>query len=472
MRSAFGKTFTYYIFILLISSFLLSLGFIQIFRGYFYSDQKNALLNQALKISDIYTQSYTEEGFDNDYFINEIAVLDKYMDYSFIMTDKYLNIIACSKDVSNMTDKEKISQFPEYDDILDGKTVWMEGNIDDIYSQNRYILCYPTVYKDGDTTIVFISVSLRDLVTNISRVYIIVAFYIVLAAVLGFITIYWAVSRFVRPIRGLNSVAKYISKGNFEERIVIHNRMNNEIKELCESFNVMAENLDSLEKRRKEIISNISHDLRSPITSIKGFIQAMLDGTIDSDRYEHYMEIIYDETVRLEKLSNSILTLTRVDNDVNDLNITDFDINKVIDETVNLIRVRAEDKNIQIYIIKSQKELYVKGDIDKIRRIINNLLDNALKFTEKGSITISVETKDDKAYISVKDTGIGLTEEEQSRVFERLYKADASRGIDKSGSGLGLSIVREFIKIHNQTITVKSKKGEGSQFTFTLDLVK
>lgn len=470
MKSTFGKTFTYYVVILLVSSVLLSLGFTEIFRGYFYNDQKNDLLNQAMKISDIYIQSYTNGVFDEDYFENEITILDKYMDYSFFMTDKDLNVIAESKDILNTEIKSKISSFPEYEDILSGKVKWIEGNIDDIYSQSRYILCYPTIYNNMVENIVFVSVPMSELIANINRIYIIVAFFLLLAFILGFVTIHWTVSEFVRPVRELNSAAKYISKGNFDEKIEIRNNTNDELKELCQTFNKMAENLDSLEKRRREIISNISHDLRSPITSIRGFLQAMLDGTISEDRYKHYMEIIYKETERLQTLSDNILDLTKLDNSVNALNITEFDINSVINEVISLMKVRAYEKSIYLKMITESEAMTVKGDAEKIRRVINNLVDNAIKFTDSGGVTVSSAVKNGKAYISVEDTGIGLSEDEQTRVFERLYKADASRGMDKTGSGLGLAIVKEFIKAHKQTIELESEKGKGSKFTFTLDL--
>lgn len=470
IKSTFGKTFIYYIIVLLVSTFLLSLGFTGIFREYFYSEQKNDLLNQAMKISDIYTQSYVNEVFDEYYFESEIAILDKYMDYSFFMTDKNLNVIAESKDILNESVKNKISPFPEYDDILNGKIRWIKGNIDDVYSQSRYILCYPIIHNNMVESIVFVSVPLSELIENINRMYIIVAFFLLLAFILGFVTINLVVSEFVKPVRELNSAAKYISKGNFEEKIEIRNNTNDELKELCHTFNKMAENLESLEKRRREIISNISHDLRSPITSIRGFLQAMLDGTIREDKYKHYMEIIYKETERLQILSDNILDLTKLDNSVNALNITEFDINSVINEVINLIKVRADEKNIYLKMVTESERISVKGDIEKIRRVINNLVDNAVKFTEKGGIIVCSKIKDGKAYISVEDTGIGLSDEEQTRVFERLYKADASRGMDKTGSGLGLAIVKEFVKAHKQTIELESEKGKGSKFTFTLDL--
>mgnify|MGYP002320694017 CR=1 FL=1 len=472
IRTTFGKTFTYYIVVLLIASFLLSLGFTEIFRGYFYNDQRDNLLNQAIKISDIYIQSSKGENFDESYFINEINNADKYMDYSFLLLDTDLNVITNSKDILTLEPGDTINKFFGYNDVMLGKFEWLQGDLDDIYEQTRYILCYPVKINNKVDAIVIISIPLSEFSSYINRVYIIVISFFILAIILGFFTIHWATNEFVIPVRRLSNVAKYISKGNFDKKMEVTEDMNDEIKELCSSFNSMAESLDGLEKRRREIISNISHDLRSPITSIRGFLQAMLDGTIPEKKHQHYMEIIFNETSRLNKLSNSILDLNKLDDSSNALNLSNFDINKVIDETIKLMRGKADIKKIELKHNFSQDKLMVNADLDKIRRVVINLVDNGIKFTNEGSVTIASKIENERAVISVSDTGIGLSEEEQSRVFERLYKADESRGMDKTGSGLGLAIVKEFVKAHNQNVELKSQVGKGSCFTFTLELAK
>ena len=284
IRTTFGKTFTYYIVVLLIASFLLSLGFTEIFRGYFYNDQRDNLLNQAIKISDIYIQSSKGENFDESYFINEINNADKYMDYSFLLLDTDLNVITNSKDILTLEPGDTINKFFGYNDVMLGKFEWLQGDLDDIYEQTRYILCYPVKINNKVDAIVIISIPLSEFSSYINRVYIIVISFFILAIILGFFTIHWATNEFVIPVRRLSNVAKYISKGNFDKKMEVTEDMNDEIKELCSSFNSMAESLDGLEKRRREIISNISHDLRSPITSIRGFLQAMLDGTIPEEK--------------------------------------------------------------------------------------------------------------------------------------------------------------------------------------------
>ena len=198
------------------------------------------------------------------------------MDYSFLVLDKNLKVLFKSKDIEDLPIGTVIDKFYGYNDVINGNMEWRQGDIGNIYSQNRYILCYPVKLGDNVDALVVVSVPLVKLTSNINRVYMIIAFFFVLSVILGFITIHWASREFVTPIRKLSAAAKYISKGNFDERIEIDENMNDEMAVLCSSFNVMAENLAELEKRRREIVANISHDLRSPITSIRGFLQAML----------------------------------------------------------------------------------------------------------------------------------------------------------------------------------------------------
>lgn len=469
MRTSFAKTFSYYIIVVLITNILLSLGFTEIFKSYYYSYQRDNLLNQAIKISDICINSGDDNLSGNESFQNSIELLDRYMDFSFLIVGRDLSVEYSSKDLS-IEKGRKLSHFSEFEDVLTGEEVWLKTDIDDIYNEKRYLLCYPVLQGDSVTSVVFVSASLDELNRNMNKVYLVIIFFLMFSVVLGFITINWTSKEFVNPLRKLSAIAKHIAKGNFDEKIEFDEYINDEINELCTSFNIMAGNLQQLEKRRREIISDISHDLRSPITSIRGFLGAMLDGTIPEEKYRKYLEIIFKETGRLNQLSNTILDLNKLDDSENALDLSNFDINAVINENIRLMRGKADIKGIQLIMKSDIKQLMVNADIEKIRRVLNNLTDNAIKFTKKGSVTITSSIEDDKAVITVEDTGIGISDEEQTRVFERLYKTDLSRGMDKSGSGLGLAIVKEFIRAHNQEIELTSCVGKGSCFRFTLNL--
>ena len=227
--------------------------------------------------------------------------------------------------------------------------------------------------------------------------------------------------------------------------------------------------MNKLEEYRRAFIANISHDFRSPLTSIKGYIEAILDGTIPPENQERYLKIVLSETHRLTKLTASMLELNNSDSYGLQLKLTDFDINPVIDSTIDLFEGVCTKRYIVIRKNCTASDTYVHADKTKIQQVIYNLTDNAIKFSPHGStITITVSDADDKLLISVKDSGRGIDKASQTKIWDRFYKEDTSRGKDKQGSGLGLSIIKEIIRAHDETITLNSTPGVGSEFTFSL----
>ena len=238
---------------------------------------------------------------------------------------------------------------------------------------------------------------------------------------------------------------------------------------LAASLHYMAQTVAGSEDDQKKFIANVSHDFRSPLTSIRGFLEAMLDGTIPPEMHEHYIGVVLNETERLTKLTNSLLTLNNLNTKGMLLHMTDWNINDVIRKVSASFEQVCRSKNIRIRLILSGDVLYVHADIDKIQQVLYNLVDNAIKFSGAGSV-IEIETteKGGKVFVSVKDNGIGIPKEDQNQIWERFYKTDLSRGKDKKGTGLGLSIVREIIRAHGENISLVSTQGVGSKFTFTL----
>ena len=240
---------------------------------------------------------------------------------------------------------------------------------------------------------------------------------------------------------------------------------------LAASLSYMANELARGEDDQKKLVANISHDFRSPLTSIKGYSEAMLDGTIPPELYTKYLTIVQNEADRLIKLTNSLLTLNNLNTTGMILDKSDFDINHCIRNTAATFEGTCRNKRITIRLVLSGDNLYVNGDITKIQQVLYNLVDNAIKFSHKDS-EIKIETieKHNKVMISVKDTGIGIPKDNIKQIWDRFYKTDLSRGKDKKGTGLGLSITREIIRSHQENINVISTEGEGSEFIFTLPL--
>jgi signal transduction histidine kinase len=269
------------------------------------------------------------------------------------------------------------------------------------------------------------------------------------------------------PIRRITRVADDYARGDFTPRIEVNS--NDEIGYLAASLNYMAAELDSLEEDQRKFISNVSHDFRSPLTSIKGYVEAILDGTIPYEMQDKYLNIILNETGRLTKLTSSLLELNNYDSRHSIMEIAPFDLNAIIKNTAASFEGTCSAKHLTIELILTDTQMVVQANEGKIQQVLYNLLDNAIKFSPEDSvITIETTQRSDKVFVSVKDRGIGISRDNINKIWERFYKIDSSRGKDKKGTGLGLSIVKEIILAHNENINVISTEGVGTEFIFTL----
>lgn len=270
-----------------------------------------------------------------------------------------------------------------------------------------------------------------------------------------------------RPLCKITTATEQYASGNMHYEFTVDS--NDEIGYLAACLSYMAKEIARSEDDQKKFVANVSHDFRSPLTSIRGYLEAMLDGTIPPEMHEKYLGIVLNETERLTKLTNGLLTLNNLNTKGMLLNMTHFDINRTIRDTVATCEGTCRKKNIMIELILTGETLYVQADMEKIQQVLYNLIDNAIKFSHNDSI-ITVETaeKKNKIFVSVKDTGIGIPKEDIKQIWDRFYKSDSSRGKDKKGTGLGLSITKEIITAHNENINVISTPGEGTEFIFSL----
>lgn len=324
------------------------------------------------------------------------------------------------------------------------------------YKVRGYVLIHKptsemTSYKDGLLNISYITLALIFLCAFIVLIMFTFTIYI--------------------PIRKMTRAAKDYSVGNFDTRIDIHS--DDEMGYLAGSINYMATELSTLEEDQRKFIANVSHDFRSPLTSIKGYIEAIMDGTIPHDGQDKYLNIILFETERLNKLTQSMLELNKYGVRGSMMDISDFDINHTIKMVVQAFEGICKEKKISFELILTGQTCTVSADMSKIQQVLYNLIDNAIKFSHpESSITIETTEKNEKVFISVKDTGIGIPKDSIKKIWERFYKTDLSRGKDKRGTGLGLAIVKEIISSHNENINVISTEGVGTEFIFTLPIAQ
>lgn len=269
------------------------------------------------------------------------------------------------------------------------------------------------------------------------------------------------------PLRKITEAAKQYASGNLDYEIPVNSQ--DEIGYLSASLNYMSTHLKDMEDYQKKFVANVSHDFRSPLTSIKGYIEAIADGTIPVELQGKYLNIILFETERLTDLTRDLLTLNEFDTKDLLLNKESFDLHEMMKQVAASFEGTCTSRKISIELLFASRVLYVHADRSKIQQVLYNLLDNAIKFSNpQSTVTIETTERREKIFTSVRDYGIGIPKEDLSKIWERFYKSDLSRGKDKKGTGLGLAIVREIIQAHNENINVISTEGVGTEFIFSL----
>jgi signal transduction histidine kinase len=293
---------------------------------------------------------------------------------------------------------------------------------------------------------------------------ILVVVWVCLAAV---VTIYIVSYSILKPLRDISKATKDFSRGKFDTRLSI--RGNNELSELSESFNQMAIALNSKDEMQKNFLSSVSHDLRTPMTTIAGFIDGIVDGAIPEEKHQYYLEIIQKEIKRLSRLVISLLDISRIQSGETKFDMKSFNICETARQTVISFENQFIEKELDVDCEFEEFDMMAYGDKDAINRVIYNLCHNAIKFSyQKGKYIVKVKNEGKFIRFSIFNEGIGITSEEIPFVFDRFYKTDKSRGLDKSGAGLGLFISKTIIEAHGGKIRVESDYGKNCTFSFTV----
>jgi signal transduction histidine kinase len=284
-----------------------------------------------------------------------------------------------------------------------------------------------------------------------------------------FFAIYATTYRWSKPLKMMSAAAKSMAKGDFSRRIPIMS--DDEIGELSASFNQMTNSLVQLESMRRSFIANVSHELKTPMTTISGFIDGILDGTIDSDKESYYLNIVSKEVKRLSRLVESMLSLSKLESGENKINPVSFDLCETICNVVISQEQRINEKSINIIGLDGLVSTNICADRDLIYQVIYNLTDNAIKFTnENGNISFSLSQTNDKIVFTINNTGDIIPKNDLPHIFERFYKSDKSRSDKKNSTGLGLYIVKTIIKLHKGTVYVQSNEEIGTTFTVNLPI--
>ncbi len=460
-RSIFSKYFVICSAVILISFICLGAVLLLVSSRYFLENKKNLLEKNVLSLAGatesvmLDTPSKWKESVADT--INEYA---RGNNAEFILTDKNGSIILCS-------DERKFEDIKITSDFLENfskSEAYVLSDFDGSFEESHVV---GMSFTANGPTYYILGVSEKsgqdDYIWNIMEIFAISS---VLVFVIVLVIVYFATMRLADPVKEIARVSREIGKGNFS--VTLPHYDTKEYEDLSCAFNDMVASLKSYDTMRNSFVANVSHELRTPMTSIGGFVDGILDGTIPKEKEQEYLRIISSEVHRLTRLVRSMLNLAKIEAGELKPDMSYFAVSEPIVDSLVTFEKRLEEKQIEVRGLDVDR-VTLYADSDLIHQVMYNLIENAIKFVDKGGyIEFSFNPVGYMTVISIKNSGDGLSEEELPLVFDRFYKTDKSRGIDATGVGLGLNIVRSIIKLHGGKIMVRSVKGEYTEFVFTV----
>ena len=427
-------------------------------------EKADSLYREATLIANTYATDLYNSEASLEAVKAQLDALDTYLDATIWIINPSGRMVL---DSSVPVDVENEVVIEDFDPTIIAGSYYTEGNFFQAFDEDMLSVLAPITSNYKVKGYVVIHASMTDILEdtnqllNISYIMLVILFLLSLIILIFFTEIVYI------PLRKITEATEQYASGNMHYEFTVESE--DEMGYLAATLSYMASEIARSEDDQKKFVANVSHDFRSPLTSIKGYLKAMIDGTIPPEQYEKYLTIVLNETERLTKLTNSLLTLNNLNTKGIMLNKTDFDINTIIRSVAASFEGTCRQKMIGIELVLTGDEMYVVADMDKIQQVLYNLLDNAIKFSHHNSV-IKLETteKHNKIFISVKDSGIGIPKDDLKLIWDRFYKSDLSRGKDKKGTGLGLSITKEIIQSHGEHINVISTEGVGTEFIFSL----
>lgn len=429
-------------------------------------EKAKILYSEAMLISDTYAAGLYTSETDLETVKTQLDFLSVYLDSSIRIINPSGRLVLDTNEPLNVDEVKMVENF---DPTATSASYYMVNDFFGSFESEMLSVLAPITSSYMVKGYVTIHCDMNDIQASCNSMLNISYITLVILLLLSLIILIFFTEMVYIPLRKITYAAEQYAAGNMHYEFQVDS--DDEIGYLAACMNYMASQIAGAEDDQKKFVANVSHDFRSPLTSIRGYLEAMLDGTIPAETHEKYLNIVLNETERLTKLTNSLLVLNNLNTKGMLLERTDFDINPVIRNTAASFEGTCLKKNIAIELVLTGDEMFVNADMAKIQQVLYNLIDNAIKFSHHDSV-IRVETslKKNKLFVSVRDTGIGIPKDDLKQIWDRFYKSDLSRGRDKKGTGLGLSIVKEIISCHGEHINVISTEGVGSEFIFSLSL--
>lgn len=457
----------------------LSLSFILIILTFMYNnhlaEEKNKLLQKScVSVVDFveYNVARQEISYDEYAVYYIMSNISNVADINVFMIDSngIIVLCACEEWGQNSECEHTGTQIDvkAIDSIInsDKHTLSTLG----IYKGSHYIAA-KQIKNDNNDNLGYVVATdsiddVQGLMKKIAYIYIISA---IIPLVLMFVALSLMTYRLTRPLRLMSDAARAMSRGDFSRRVPVTS--DDEIGQLAVSFNQMTNSLARLEEVRKSFIANVSHELKTPMTTIGGFIDGIIDGTIPQDKQNYYLGIVHDEIKRLSRMVESMLSVSRLESKETELQLEPFDFKELVLGIVISQEQRIVKKSIDIVGLDTLPDITVNADKDLIYRVVYNLVDNAVKFTnDGGKIEFKIKSDLNNLVFKIQNTGKGIPQSELPYVFDRFYKVDKSRSTNKESTGLGLYIVKTIIKNHGGAISVSSVEDKFTAFEFNLPI--
>ncbi len=481
-KSLFLKYMNVSVIIVFLSFLVLGVILTMTISGYWYNEKHTTLARRADSIAE-YIQTNIRSGYHPSSDHVQFEWINS--DYAKYMGD-FLHVYAGDVDSdiiivdNNSHVRLSVSENPRLSEgvavksdsiekALKQNTYFEKGTLDGIYPEERYISARAITRRNGFDTVgtVIVTTNTKDIDSFTGMVMQIFILAAIATLAMSILAIGVFSYNMVKPLRQMSDAAKQFGKGDFSVRVTATG--NDEIKELATAFNNMAESLSSSEMSRKSFVANVSHELKTPMTTIAGFIDGILDGTIPQEKQDYYLHIVSDEVKRLSRLVRSMLDLSRIDSGELKLNFQSFDLLDVLVNVILTFEQEVNRKNIEIRGLDTITPSKVYGDKDLLHQVVYNLVENAVKFTNEGGyIEFNIINSQEQCNFVIKNSGMGIKSSEIDLIFGRFYKTDKSRSKDKKGLGLGLYLVRSIIRLHGGNITAKSVVGDYTEFEFYL----
>ncbi len=462
-KSVFGRLFWTNVLILMLVFLSVTAG-LAVFLNDTVSDRQYETVKKVSPTIN-YLTGYLQVENNNvrarNYYVENLKSWADFLDSDIIIADIDGNVIESTNTA--------VDKIPEayIKTIASGDTVRRTAKFGSFYENKVMTVAFPIDYYGTQIGGMYVNTPMPEMSKMAGSIIVWFLFAASLSMIISFALIYRQWEKISTSISRINTAALDIAAGNFGERVQVTSR--DEIGQLASSFNFMAGSLQKLDDMRNRFISDISHELRTPMTSISGFVGGIIDGTIPLDKQEYYLKIVLDESNRLKKLVTDMLEMSRMSSSEYKLNVSEFDFVELIRICLIGLEQKIEEKSLEPTVTFPDEKVTVCADRDAIQRVLINLLDNAVKFAYPNTnVEVKVWVDRKKAYFSVGNFGEGIEKEELPHVFDRFYKVDTSRTNKTTGAGLGLSFVKNIMLLHKQSIWVESREAkEGSNVKFT-----